>query len=172
MINKKEIKQLVALLKKIDKPHEGLPKPIFKALTKVVPFTAFCSPGAMTSGGKAGIFRADYCVSGRASMNGSRRRPGKNWASTSKAASSSFPWTIPKARAFTIFHWSSCAPPPWLRPTASISKKCPRISWKSTRNCGIRLKALNNKKGQKKTCLELSHFRDLKAILFLSRIVA
>ena len=40
MLNQKESKQLIALLKKIDKPYEGLPKPIFKAIAKVVPFLA------------------------------------------------------------------------------------------------------------------------------------
>ncbi len=40
MLNTKETKQLVSLLKKIDKPHEGLPQPIFDALCGVVPFVA------------------------------------------------------------------------------------------------------------------------------------
>lgn len=40
MLNKKEIKQLVPLLKKIDNPHEGLPQPVFDALIKIVPFVA------------------------------------------------------------------------------------------------------------------------------------
>lgn len=40
MLNQKELKQLTALLKKIDKPHEGLPQPIFDALCDVVPFVA------------------------------------------------------------------------------------------------------------------------------------
>jgi len=40
MLNKKELKQLVSLLKKIDKPHEGLPQPVFDALVKIVPFAA------------------------------------------------------------------------------------------------------------------------------------
>jgi len=40
MINQKEIKHLVSLIKKIDNPHEGLPQPVFDALIKVVPFVA------------------------------------------------------------------------------------------------------------------------------------
>lgn len=40
MINQKEIKQLVSLIKKIDNPHEGLPKPVFDVLVKIVPFVA------------------------------------------------------------------------------------------------------------------------------------
>ena len=40
MINKKEIKQLASLIKKIDNPHEGLPQPIFEALIKIIPFIA------------------------------------------------------------------------------------------------------------------------------------
>ncbi|MFA7653851.1 MAG: NUDIX hydrolase [Candidatus Magasanikbacteria bacterium] len=40
MLNKKELKQLVSLLKKIDKPHEGLPQSVFDALCGVVPFVA------------------------------------------------------------------------------------------------------------------------------------
>lgn len=40
MLDKKEIKQLVSLLKKIENPHEGLPQPVFDALVKLVPFAA------------------------------------------------------------------------------------------------------------------------------------
>ena len=40
MLDKKELKQLVSLLKKIDKPHEGLPQPVFDALCDVIPFVA------------------------------------------------------------------------------------------------------------------------------------
>lgn len=40
MLNQKETKQLLTLLKKVDKPHEGLPRPIFSAMTKIVPFIA------------------------------------------------------------------------------------------------------------------------------------
>jgi len=40
MLNQKELKQLTSLLKKIDKPHEGLPQPVFDALCGVVPFVA------------------------------------------------------------------------------------------------------------------------------------
>jgi len=40
MLNQQEVKHLVALLKKIDKPHEGLPQPVFEALVGVVPFIA------------------------------------------------------------------------------------------------------------------------------------
>jgi len=40
MLNQKETKRLVLLLKKIDKPHEGLPQLVFDALTKIVPFVA------------------------------------------------------------------------------------------------------------------------------------
>ena len=40
MLNKKETKQLASLLKKIDKPHQGLPQPVFDALLEVVPFVA------------------------------------------------------------------------------------------------------------------------------------
>lgn len=40
MLNQKETKQLSALLKKIDRPREGLPQPVFDALSKIVPFVA------------------------------------------------------------------------------------------------------------------------------------
>lgn len=40
MLNKKELKQLTSLIKKIDKPHEGLPQPVFDALLNIVPFVA------------------------------------------------------------------------------------------------------------------------------------
>ena len=40
MLDKKELKQLVSLLKKIDKPHDGLPQPVFCALCDVIPFVA------------------------------------------------------------------------------------------------------------------------------------
>ncbi len=40
MLNKKETKQLASLIKKIDNPHEGLPQPVFEALTKIIPFVA------------------------------------------------------------------------------------------------------------------------------------
>jgi len=40
MLNEKELRQLVSLLKKIDNPHEGLPQPVFDALIKIVPFVA------------------------------------------------------------------------------------------------------------------------------------
>lgn len=40
MLNQKEIKQLVSLLKRIDTPHEGLPQPVFDALCSVVPFVS------------------------------------------------------------------------------------------------------------------------------------
>ncbi len=38
MINKKELKQLVSLLKKIDNPHKGLPQSVFDALCSIVSF--------------------------------------------------------------------------------------------------------------------------------------
>lgn len=40
MINQKEIKQLVSFIKKLENPHEGLPKPVFDALVGIVPFIA------------------------------------------------------------------------------------------------------------------------------------
>lgn len=40
MLSQKDIRQFVRLAKKIDKPHEGLPKEVFQALCKVVPFAA------------------------------------------------------------------------------------------------------------------------------------
>ena len=40
MLNQRELKQLSSLLKKIDKPHEGLPQPIFDTLCKITPFVA------------------------------------------------------------------------------------------------------------------------------------
>jgi ADP-ribose pyrophosphatase YjhB (NUDIX family) len=40
MLNRSETKQLVKLLKKIENPHEGLPKPVFDVLVKMVPFIA------------------------------------------------------------------------------------------------------------------------------------
>ena len=40
MLTAKEQKQLTSLLKKIDKPHDGLPQPVFDALCGVVPFVA------------------------------------------------------------------------------------------------------------------------------------
>lgn len=40
MLTQKETKQLVSLIKKIDKPHEGLPQPVFDALINTVPFVA------------------------------------------------------------------------------------------------------------------------------------
>lgn len=40
MLNQKETKQLVSLLKRIDKPHEGLPQSVFDALCGVVPFVS------------------------------------------------------------------------------------------------------------------------------------
>lgn len=52
MFNAKEIKQLVALLKKIDNPHQGLPQPVFDALIKIVPFAA-CELAVVD--GKGGI---------------------------------------------------------------------------------------------------------------------
>jgi len=40
MLNSKEAKHIVSLIKKIDNPHEGLPQPIFDALCGIVPFVA------------------------------------------------------------------------------------------------------------------------------------
>lgn len=40
MLTQKETKQLLSLLKKIDKPHEGLPQLVFDALCKIVLFVA------------------------------------------------------------------------------------------------------------------------------------
>ena len=40
MLTKKETNDLVALLKKIDDPHGGLPQPVFDALCGTVPFVA------------------------------------------------------------------------------------------------------------------------------------
>ncbi len=40
MLTPKELKQLVSLLKKIDKPHEGLPQQVFDTLCNIVPFVA------------------------------------------------------------------------------------------------------------------------------------
>ena len=40
MITPKELKLLTSLLKKIENPHEGLPKPLFDALCRIVPFVA------------------------------------------------------------------------------------------------------------------------------------
>ncbi len=40
MLSQKDIWQFVRIAKKIDKPHEGLPKAVFQALCKVVPFAA------------------------------------------------------------------------------------------------------------------------------------
>jgi len=39
-ITAKEIKQLASLLKKIDKPDQGLPQPVFDKLVNIVPFVA------------------------------------------------------------------------------------------------------------------------------------
>jgi colanic acid biosynthesis protein WcaH len=52
MLNEKELRQLVSLLKKIDNPHEGLPQPVFDALIKIVPFVA-CELAVVD--GKGGI---------------------------------------------------------------------------------------------------------------------
>lgn len=40
MLNQKEIKQLSGLVKKINRPQDGLPQGVFNALTKIVPFVA------------------------------------------------------------------------------------------------------------------------------------
>lgn len=40
MLNKKETKTLCSLLKKVEKPHEGLPQQVFNALINLVPFVA------------------------------------------------------------------------------------------------------------------------------------
>lgn len=40
MLNEKELKQLLSLLKKIDNPRGGLPLPVFEALCGLVPFVA------------------------------------------------------------------------------------------------------------------------------------
>ena len=40
MLTPKELKQFSSLVKKIDKPHEGLPQPVFDALLEIVPFVA------------------------------------------------------------------------------------------------------------------------------------
>ena len=40
MLDKKELKQLASLIKKIDKPHESLPQSVFEALCGIVPFVA------------------------------------------------------------------------------------------------------------------------------------
>jgi len=40
MLDKKELKQLASLIKKIDKPHEGLPQSVFDFLLSIIPFIA------------------------------------------------------------------------------------------------------------------------------------
>lgn len=40
VLNKKELKRLSSLLKKINNPHKGLSRPVFDALLNIVPFVA------------------------------------------------------------------------------------------------------------------------------------
>ena len=58
MLDQKETKRLSALLKKIDKPHEGLPQPVFDALSRLVPFIA-CELVIKTEEGILLVWRED-----------------------------------------------------------------------------------------------------------------
>jgi len=58
MLNQKEIRQLVVLLKKIDTPHDGLPQPVFDALSALMPFVA-CELAVISPKGILLTWRSD-----------------------------------------------------------------------------------------------------------------